>query len=61
LACLGNSIHKISDEDHNQFKNYAIKVFNSRFQEYDFDEYLLAYYLHPNYRGKIILFNLNLY
>ena len=47
LAQLGAAIKNISDSDH-----HCIQVFNSHFQEFDFDEHLLAYYLHPRYRGK---------
>ncbi|CAG8749233.1 10280_t:CDS:2, partial [Cetraspora pellucida] len=54
LIGLGNSIHKISKEIHKQFYQYAIKIFNSRYKEYKFDEYLLAYFLHPDYKGASI-------
>ena len=49
LACLGQSINKI----HVMFRQYTIKIFNERFKMYDYDEYLLAYYIHPGYKGKI--------
>ncbi|EXX65195.1 ribonuclease H-like domain-containing protein [Rhizophagus irregularis DAOM 181602=DAOM 197198] len=52
LACLGQSINKIPDENENvRFHQHAIKSFNERFKMYDFDEYLLAYYIHPSYKG----------
>ncbi|CAB5378742.1 unnamed protein product [Rhizophagus irregularis] len=52
LACLGQSINKIPDENENvRFRQHAIKSFNERFKMYDFDEYLLAYYIHPSYKG----------
>ncbi|CAG8855295.1 10395_t:CDS:1, partial [Gigaspora margarita] len=50
LLCLGSSIHKFSDENCKQFHQYAIKTFNSRFKEYESNEYLLAYFLHPGYK-----------
>ena len=54
LACLGQSINKISDEnEHIMFRQYAIKIFNKQFKMYDYNEYLLAYYIHPGYKGKI--------
>ena len=57
LACLGQSINKIPDENENaRFQQYAVKTFNERFKMYDFDEYLLAYYIHPGYKGKILIF-----
>jgi hypothetical protein len=66
FACLGQSINKISNENENaRFRQHAIKTFNERFKMYDFDEYLLAYYIHPGYKGKYLLFiilcNLNIF
>jgi len=53
LARLGQSINKIPDENENvRFRQHAVKSFNERFKMYDFDEYLLAYYIHPSYKGK---------
>ncbi|CAJ0629443.1 6152_t:CDS:2 [Entrophospora sp. SA101] len=34
-----------------RFRNHCIKVFNERFSEFMNDTYLLAYYLHPKYKG----------
>ena len=52
LARLGAAIKKIPEEDHKMFRRHCIQVFNTRFEEFDFDEHLLAYFLHPEYRGK---------
>lgn len=52
LACLGQSINKIPENEHVMFRNHAIKTFNERFKIFDFDEYLLSYYIHPGYKGK---------
>ncbi|GES77786.1 ribonuclease H-like domain-containing protein [Rhizophagus clarus] len=52
LAYLGQSINKIPEDDHVAFRQHAIKTFNERFKLYNFDEYLLTYYIHPRYRGK---------
>ncbi|GBC49556.1 ribonuclease H-like domain-containing protein [Rhizophagus irregularis DAOM 181602=DAOM 197198] len=52
LACLGQSINKISENENVNFRQHAIKSFNERFKMYDFDEYLLSYYIHPGYRGS---------
>jgi hypothetical protein len=52
LAYLGRSIIKIPEDDHMIFCQYAIKIFNERFKAYDFDEYLLVYYIHPGYKGE---------
>ncbi|CAB5363639.1 unnamed protein product [Rhizophagus irregularis] len=42
----------VSDYD---FKHKCIELFNKRWQEFDINLYLLAYLLHPNYRGKGLL------
>ena len=52
LAQLGASVKKILESEHKMFRRHCIKVLNKRFKEFDFDEHLLAYYLHPGYRGK---------
>jgi len=46
-----NNKNKIPEDDHMMFCQHAIKIFNERFILYDFDEYLLAYYIHPGYKG----------
>ncbi len=65
LAYLGQSINKISEDDHVIFRQYVIKIFNERFKAYDFDEYLLAYYIHPGYKSKKLIFikffNINIF
>ncbi len=65
LAYLGRSINKISEDDHVIFHQYAIKIFNEYFKAYDFDEYLLAYYIHSDYKGKKLIFikffNINIF
>lgn len=40
----------------NQFRRHAIQAFNKRWGEFDISAYLLAYFLHPAYRGKYICF-----
>ena len=52
LAQLGAIIKNIPESDHKMFRRHCIKSFNARFKEFDFDEHLLAYYLHPGYKGK---------
>ncbi|EXX60034.1 hypothetical protein RirG_183590 [Rhizophagus irregularis DAOM 197198w] len=42
----------VSDYD---FKHKCIELFNKHWQEFDINLYLLAYLLHPNYRGKGLL------
>ena len=52
LAQLGAAIKNVPESDHRMFRRHCIKIFNVRFNEFDFDEHLLAYYLHPEYKGK---------
>jgi hypothetical protein len=33
------------------FREYAIQAFNKRWEEFDISLYLLAYFLHPGFRG----------
>ena len=54
LIKLAASIKSIPIEYHRNFRNYCIKKFNNRWNEFDFDEYLIEYFLHPGYRGIII-------
>ena len=57
LIKLVVSINKITNERRmNGFKNHCIKIINERWRSFDIKPYLLAYYLHPLYRGK---YNLN--
>jgi hypothetical protein len=57
LIKLVVSINRISNERRmTGFKNHCIKVINDRWISFDIKPYLLAYYLHPLYRGK---YNLN--
>lgn len=52
LAKLGVVIKNIPEIVYKMFRQHCIKSFNKCFKEFDFDEHLLAYYLHPGYRGK---------
>jgi hypothetical protein len=33
-------------------KNDCVRIFNKRWSEFDVDPYILAYIIHPQYRGK---------
>jgi len=35
------------------FKKNCISIFNKRWSQFDTDTYLVAFFLHPKYRGKI--------
>ncbi|PKC71131.1 hypothetical protein RhiirA1_390784 [Rhizophagus irregularis] len=37
--------------DYRSLKNSCIKAFNERYKEFDEDIYLLAFFLHPQYKG----------
>jgi hypothetical protein len=34
------------------FRRECVFIFNKRWQQFDFELYMLAYFLHPQYRGK---------
>ena len=48
MAC---AISKISYQDL-EFKKICTAIFNKRWKEFDTDIYILAFFLHPKYRGK---------
>ncbi|CAB5198560.1 unnamed protein product [Rhizophagus irregularis] len=50
LIKLANAIHRLPIT--NVFKSFSINIFNYRFEEFLHLLYILAYYLHPYYRGK---------
>ncbi|CAB5376963.1 unnamed protein product [Rhizophagus irregularis] len=51
LIKLSYSIKNLS-ETHTTFQQQCIKAFNKRWTQFDFRLYMLAYLLHPLYRGK---------
>ncbi|RIB24992.1 hypothetical protein C2G38_2167033 [Gigaspora rosea] len=48
---LAIAIKNIFQDHHLMFYQKCVSIFNERFHAFDYDEYLLAYYLHPKYRG----------
>ena len=53
LTKLAVSINKIPNERGMiGFKNHCINIINNRWQSFEIEPYLLAYFLHPLYRGK---------
>ncbi|GBC36080.2 ribonuclease H-like domain-containing protein [Rhizophagus irregularis DAOM 181602=DAOM 197198] len=50
LIKLAYAIYQLPNT--NIFKPFAINIFNQRFEEFLHPLYILAYYLHPHYRGK---------
>ena len=55
LIQLAVKINKIPHESGIiNFKYHCIKVMNKRWKSFDINPYLLAYWLHPKYRGNLI-------
>lgn len=48
---LAATIKKVSNLRIRGFKNYCIQIFNKRWRNFDAENYLLAYFLHPGFRG----------
>ncbi|CAG8717340.1 16993_t:CDS:2, partial [Cetraspora pellucida] len=48
---LAIAIKNIFQDHHLMFYRKCVSIFNERFHMFDYDEYLLAYYLHPQYHG----------
>ena len=53
LACISATMKKLPHQINQEFQNHCIKTNNNRFQEFDEDSYLLAFFLNPLYRGKL--------
>jgi hypothetical protein len=54
LIKLSYSIKSLS-ETHTTFRQQCIKAFNKRWIQFDFRLYMLAYLLHPLYRGTYLI------
>jgi hypothetical protein len=54
LVKLAFSINNIPIEYHKNFRNYCIDKFNQRWREFECDEYILAFFLNPAYKGNFI-------
>jgi hypothetical protein len=64
LIQIAAKINNMSSEtDMICFKNHCIQKINTRWESFDFDPYMLAYILHPDYRGNFKIKNkcINLY
>jgi hypothetical protein len=46
------AINNLSINHNISFRNQLFELFNRRYEQFDDDLYLLAYFLHPKYRGK---------
>ena len=53
LLKMAQAISAISFQNLN-FKQKCIAIFNKRWNEFDINIYMLAFFLHPKYRGKSV-------
>jgi hypothetical protein len=51
---MARAISDISSHQNQEFKKACIAIFNKRWKEFNIDIYMLAFFLHPKYRGKNI-------
>jgi hypothetical protein len=52
---MARAISEIPSLQNQEFKKTCIAIFNKRWKEFDINIYMLAFFLHPKYRGKYIL------
>lgn len=52
LVKMAREISSISTFQNNDFKQKCTAIFNKRWKEFDINIYMLAFFLHPKYRGK---------
>jgi len=55
LIIMAASIKELPQIGTTNFHSQCQIIFNKRWQEFNFDLYLLAYFLHPKYRGKCLI------
>jgi len=51
LVCLALAIRNLPISSNQNFREECIIAFNKRWQQFDFELYMLAYFFHPKYRG----------
>ena len=56
LACIFATMKKLPYQMNHDFQKYYIQINNKRFEEFDQDNYLLAFFLNPLYRGKFFVY-----
>lgn len=56
LIKLSQKIKSLPPVSNYNFKHECIEFFNKRWLEFDIDLYILAYLLHPYYRGKYLFY-----
>jgi hypothetical protein len=52
MAAAIKALPTEESEDLKEFRRKCIQFYNNRWNQFDFELYLLAYFLHPKYRGK---------
>jgi len=55
LLKMAHAISEISFQNFD-FKQKCIAIFNKRWKEFDINIYMLAFFFHPKYRGKILIY-----
>jgi len=50
---LAYSIKNFNSSNLIAFQRHAVQAFNKRWEEFDISLYLLAYFLHPRFRGTV--------
>lgn len=51
LARISLAIKKLPHQSYSEFRNYCVEKINTRFNEFDDNDYLLAFFLNPLFRG----------
>jgi hypothetical protein len=54
LARIAMVMKKLPRNFNSEFRNHCIAMINKRFNEFDDDNYLLTFFLHPRFRGWLI-------
>lgn len=56
LARLGAAIKKLPRNDNITFYHHCVSTMNTRFKEFDDDNYLLCFFLNPHFRGIYFIY-----
>jgi hypothetical protein len=56
LVRISAAMKKLPRIMNQEFRNHCIKVNNDRFEEFDEDIYLIAFFLNPFFRGKFFFY-----
>ena len=58
LVKMAVAIKKLPNFINSDFKKKCTNIFNKCWGQFDTDTYLVAFFLHPKYRGKYIYINI---